>query len=136
VSGRVVALILVLAAAALAGGILLGGPVASYWKGRTADAEAGQERATDDAVGRGLEVQGTRQLGDAASALQSSAAAMRSAANALDTQARQDAPAAAQGLTPGALDRIRLADDSLCSGSVQCPDRGLVAAPGAPEVRP
>jgi len=127
---RALVLGLVVLAIALTGAFFLGGPFVSYWKGRTANAEAGREHATDDAVGRGLEVQGTQQLGDAASALQSSAAAMRSAANALDDQARQD-PAASDALPPSVLERIRVGDDSLCGRAVACPDRGLAGAPGS-----
>ncbi len=128
---RTIAVVLIFLGVALAGAFIFGGPIASYWKHRTADAEAGQERATDDATGRGLEVQGTQELGAAASDLQSSAAAMRRAANALDEQARQD-PAASDVLPPSVLDRIRVGDDGLCGRAVQCPDRGKPSAPGRP----
>lgn len=124
---RAIAVALIILGVALAGAVVFGGPIAAYWKHRTANAEAGREHATDDAAGRTLEVEGSEELGAAASDLQSSAAAMRRAANALDQKARSD-PSAGQALPPGVLDRLGVHDDSLCGRAVQCPDRGAAGA--------
>lgn len=128
---RTIAIFLIIVGVAAAG-FIVGGPFVDYWKRRTAEAEAGKERATDDAAGRGLEVQGTQELGAAASDLQSSAAAMRRAANALDQKANADPATARHPLPPGLLDRLGVHDDSLCGRAVQCPDRGAVGASEGP----
>lgn len=99
--------------------IIFGGPIVGYWKQRTADAEAGQEQAVDDAVGRGLEVEGTKAIADAAAQDRTSVVIIRETAHALESQARADVDASSR-LPDSVLDRVRAGDVVLCDSGVEC----------------
>lgn len=113
------------------GAVLFGGPIVKYWQQRTADAEATAEHETDDATGRGLEVDGTEEVSAAASTEQAEIGQIRGAIHALELETRRD-PATSTRLPPGELARLREHDRSLCeSGVVRCDGRPA-AAPANP----
>lgn len=119
--------LLVLAAVILA--VLFARPVVDYWRGRTADAEAGQEQAIDNAVGRGLEVEGTETIAEAAGQERASVVIIRERAHDIEIRTRAD-PDAAADLPPGVADRIREFDRVLCDSGLKCRSRGAAAATG------
>ena len=123
--GALVALII-----AIAGAIVFGGPLVSWWKHRAADAEAHAERNADEAVAGSLTVEGTETIAAAANQAATANATDRRDSRALETQTRAD-PAVAIRVPPGELARIHAADLRLCEAGVLRCYGGPSAAPGA-----
>lgn len=121
---------LVVVALLVIGAIVFGGPFVSYWKQRTANAEAGRERALDDTVGRGLETEGTEVLAAADGQDRETVVIIRESAHALEVESRSDVSAASP-LPDSVLDRLGAGDRVLCDSGVECRPGGRGAEPRA-----
>lgn len=116
---------------AVAGAFVFAGPVVDYWRDRTARAEDRQEFAEDDGAARGLEVQGTETLANAAAELDRAAADLRSQTHVVEIRTRADPAVVAAGrVPPGELDRLREHDRLLCGRGLECGPGGSSAPPG------
>lgn len=88
--------------------------VAAHFMGwRLERAQVGREVARDDAVGRGLEVQGSATVQAKQGELTAAMIEQRKQADALNAQAHRD-PAASAPLPDSVRDRVRAGDRELC----------------------
>lgn len=122
---------------AVVGAFLFAGPVVDYWRGRTADAEAGREQARDDVAGRALEVEGTEDLAAAADDLARAASEIRRETHVVEIRSRADPAVAAAGrLPPDELARMRAHDSLLLGRGLTPRDDGAATATVDPAVGP
>lgn len=95
------------------GAVVLGGPVASYWKNRFVGAEQKAETNADDAEARGLEVEASKEQLDQTVRFHAQTDTLRVNIAPYLEEARVD-PEGNEPLDRAAADRIRATDDILC----------------------